>query len=258
MAKILFYDTETNSLDTQRGFIQELAYAVYDVDTQRCLFSHSHLLAWGMGYSVDSGALSVTGLTRDYCEKHGENASTVLSDFVTLIKTSQVDYIAGHNILQFDNLMMQSNIKRAMFEDFNLSEFKCLDTYIDLDYSPQIKNYTLKYLALEHGYVLTGAHQAMNDVFACAHIFFQNNYKTALENAKSPLVNVYAYTAYTDAESREQLHALKFRWDRDHKRWQKVVRASSIEKIRANYDGDFFVDGVLYDDRREKQLELPF
>lgn len=258
MAKILFYDLETNSLDTERGFIQEIAYAVFDTETKRCIKSQSHLLAWGMGYVVDPNALAVTNLSREYCEKNGEVASTVLSDFVTLIKTCQVDYIAGHNILQFDNLMLKSNVLRSMFEEFNINEYKCLDTYLDLEYPAFIKNYTLKYLALEHGYVLSGAHEAMNDVFACAHIFFQYPVDKTLAKAKDRIVLLSAYTAYTDTESREQLNALKFKWNRVTKRWEKRVRESQVESVRKIFSGPFFVDDVLFDNAKNEQLELPF
>lgn len=246
MAKILFYDLETNSLDTSRGFIQEMAYAIFDLETQRCLAAHSFLLSWGMAYSVDPAAFLVTKLSRDYCEKHGEIAATVLSDFITLLKTEQVQYVAGHNILQFDNLMLNTNIKRALFESFNINDYKCLDTYIDIPYPAHIKNLTLKYLALDHDYVLTGAHEALRDVFACAHVFFKYNTSEILERAQSPLVLAAAHTNYNDTESRDQLVSLKFRWNRLQKRWEKQVRKSSIDSIQSVYTGPLFVDDILY------------
>ena len=259
MAKILFYDLETNSLDVKRGYIQEIAWAVFDLETKRCLSAHNYLLSWGMAYSVDPGALAVTGLTRDYCEKHGEIAATVLSDFVALFKTEQVQYVAGHNILQFDNHMLNTNVKRALFDEFNLNDYRCLDTYLDVPYPPSIKNLTLKYLALDHGYVLTGAHQALQDVFACAHIFFSYKTEDVLEKALNPIVMASAYTSYTDTESREQLVGLKFRWNRLNKRWEKQIRESDIDAVRSVYFGPIFINDVLYEGKKVgEQFELPF
>lgn len=262
MAKILFFDTEANSLDTKFGFVQELAWALYDSESKRCLDSNCRLIKWNRGYTVDPEAFNVTGLSREFCEDHGSEAGQVFEEFLDPILNKKVDYLCGHNILGFDVPIMTSNILRSSYPNVEvLNSVPFIDTYIDLPYPDSIRNYSLKYLALDHGYALLGAHQAMNDVFACAHVFFKYPFDKILELAISPLVTFAAYTAYQNVAARDQLKSLKFRWNGEKKRWEKSARKSHLGIIRARYDGPLFINDVLFEpeqEKAEKQMELPF
>lgn len=254
MSKILIYDTEANSLDTQKGVIQELAYALYDSDSKRCLKASSQLLKWGKNYEVDPRALEITGLTRDFCEKHGGPSIRVFEEFINVVK--EADYVVGHNILQFDNPLMISNLKACELHPYLFQSSKYIDTYIDIDYDNKFKNFSLKYLSLDHGYVLSGAHQALQDVYACAHILFSYEFKEIVERSMEPICNFAIYTQYADTEARDRLFNLKFRWNRETKRWEKKARKSHIDKIVKYYNGAVFVDGNLYSESPGQQMSL--
>lgn len=226
-ATICFFDTECNGLDTDHGFVMELAWAVYDVRKMRCLSAESHLLKWNMQYEVEKEAQAVTGLTREFCEANGSPAGEVFTKF--LLASSKCFAVAGHNVINFDKKIMKSNIMRALFSEPKqfLDQFT-FDTYFDCPYPSTQKQMSLKYLALDHGYILNGAHEALNDVFASAFVFFKYKFAECLEIARTPLMTINGYTDFHDVEGREKFYKAKFRWNRDYKRWEKQLRAYHI------------------------------
>lgn len=242
MGKIMVLDTECNSLDTSSGFIQELAWAIYDMDSQRLLKCRSHLLHWNMAYTVEPGAFDTTGLSRDFCESNGLKAMDVFMDFLT--DCEAVDCICGHNLIDYDKKMLVTNIKRCMFD--YPSRFESLftfDTYYDCPYPKSQKIFALKYLALDHGHILSGAHQAMADVFACAHIFFKYKFEECFRIASTPLVTLSGFTQFMDQAGRDAFYSSKFRFNKDKKRWEKRCRAIYIKEAQLTLGNrDLFCD----------------
>lgn len=259
--KICFFDTECNSLDTLGGYIQEIAWAVYDIRSKRLLDAKSRLVSWGMQYEVESGAYETTGLGRDFCELHGKAARHVFEEFITDV--SRIKYLGGHNILGFDLNMLRSNVKRAMFSDLYLpNEPMFIDTMIDCPYPANQKYFSLKYLAFDHGYVMSNAHQALADVFACAHVFFSYPFEECIKIASTPVVLLSAYTDYFDTDSRDKLHQKKFKWNREKKRWEKRTRAYFVPGAQLDLKVDLFQDEVKIIKEeavpKDPQEELPF
>lgn len=239
MSKILFLDSECNSLDTERGFIQELAWAVYDIDQKRLLKSQSHLLQWIMHYEVDPQAFAVTGLSREFCEKNGKPAPQVFSEF--LKDVSEVDVLGGHNLLDYDKPMIWHNILRTLFSPpKGFMEKFTFDTMFDCPYPNPRQVMALKYLSYDHGFILSNAHQAMADVFACAHVFFSYPYEKCLEIAKTQLMTMHGYTQWGDEEGRESFYRQKFRWNRERKRWERRARAFYIPGTQLELGRDLF------------------
>lgn len=242
MTNILFIDTECNSLNTDLGFIQELAWASFHV-SGRLLYAKSRLIKWNRGYHVEPDAFLATGLSREFCEEHGNDPIGVFSEF--LIDASHADALCGHNIIDFDNKMLDSNIKRAMFESPGLFLPRALivDTMHDLEYPSTIRGRALDYLAMRHGLMMSGAHQALNDVLACAHVFFKYPIEKTVEIASSPFVNLHAYTDFHDQAGRDLMYKLKFHWNRDFKRWEKTSRKYYVPAIHEKMEHiHLFVD----------------
>lgn len=257
MATICFLDTECNSLDTQRGFIQELAWAIYDVDTRRLLKSTSHLLRWNMPYTMEPEAQAVTGLSREFCENNGKFVNDVFCDFLTEVETC--DAICGHNLIDYDFQMLCSNIKRAMFTepppDF-LAKF-AFDTYFDLPIKNPRQIMTLKYLALDHGYVLSDAHQALADVFACAYVFFSYPFEESVLRARTPLITMHGHTDYKDTPGREAFYRQKFRWNRDNRRWERRCRAFYVSQAQLELGRDLFCgDKIIKVEKPDDETQL--
>jgi DNA polymerase III epsilon subunit-like protein len=224
--KIMVYDIEASGLDLLGSYIMELAWAVFDLDTWRCLSSESYLVRWGKEYPVEPEASAVTGLNREFCEKLGRPVSYVLGGFEEA--SEYVDFLCGHNVISYDKPLLASNIKRA--ESFsciirkNWESVHHIDTLLDCPFPSTQKIHTLKYLALDHGYVLSGAHEAIHDVFACAHILKQYPFEKVLEISKTPLVTLTAKVAWEDLEGRDRIKNSRFYWNSNTKRWEKRIR----------------------------------
>lgn len=231
--KILFLDTECNSLDTENGFIQELAWVIADSENWRTIKATSHLLSWKTFYPVDPGALAVTGLTREYCEQSGRNANSVISDL--LHDACYVDAICGHNIMGYDLPMLATNVKRACFYPFSDSQFAqklIIDTLTDCPYPSTTKIHALKYLAYDHGFILSDAHQALADVFACKHLLTCYDLNQVVEIAKTPLVTLTTQIDFNDLDSRERVKQARFYWNGKRKVWEKRIREFHLPGIQ--------------------------
>ncbi|NJM09381.1 MAG: 3'-5' exonuclease [Bdellovibrionaceae bacterium] len=266
MNRICFFDTECNSLDTSEGFIMELAWAVFDLQSKRLLHSKSSLIKWNRGYLVDPGAKEVTGLTREFCESNGQPANSVFTDFLVGLLDYKVDILAGHNILEFDLPIMRSNMNRVLFESHSQIETLLhVDTYHDLPIENPRQSMALKYLALDHGHILNSAHEALADVMASAHVFFKYPLEDVLARARTPLKVFHGYTAYQDDAARERFYRAKFRWHRINRRFEKKCRAFYLPKLNELVGQDLICDEDLnapvVSDPQVKdnnQLELPF
>ncbi len=232
---VTVYDTETNGLDTKNGFIQELAWATYKVSflsEWRLITSKSYLLKWDQDYSVDQKALEITGIDKNFCQKHGNNPVNVFHDFLKSVQES--DFLAGQNAMLFDSKIVDSNMTiaeaQSHYQDYSstllgklkTSDFYHVDSYFDI-HGP-IKPKSLKYFALDHGYVLNNAHSAIHDVFACAHILSKYHIAELTESAKIPLVKTSVTCDYQNKNLKEQLYANGFRWNPDSKNYSRIGR----------------------------------
>lgn len=234
MSNILIFDTECNSLDTENGHIQELAWAVFDTDSWRCLRSRSSLISWPGFYEVDDGAFQVTGLSREFCNANGEspfNAFSMMAEASTLC-----EYICGHNMILYDYPMLNTNFKRAMLfelsDHVHIRDMKKIDTLTDCPFPKTQKIHALKYLALDHGYILSNAHEALADVFACKAILSKYNFEQVKEIAASPMITLRAKIDFNNKEAREQVKEARFYWNPTEKIWVKNVREIYLPDIK--------------------------
>ncbi len=249
--KLLIYDTECNSLLTEEGFIQELAWAVYDVETWRCLKSCGSLVRWNTFYEVSPGAVAATGLTRDFCEEHGEFANRLFTNF--LFDVEECDFIAGHNIIPYDNKMLATNVKRALLYPLSDSSFKdkiIIDTMMDCPYPSNQKQMALKYLALDHGYILSDAHQGISDVFACKAILQKYNFNTVLEIAKTPIITLTVKTNWEDKALVDNLKAAKFFWNKPIKRHQRSIREFHLSEVQSILGPNILIERNWEDEKQ--------
>jgi DNA polymerase III epsilon subunit-like protein len=240
--KIFFYDTECNSLDTENGFIQELAWAIFDSKSWRCLSAQSFLINWGLNhYVVDPEAFSVTGLSKEFCDENGEHPLTVFQNF--MISALTADAFCGHNAVAYDFPMVDSNIKRAMLDnpltlDSKFKTMPHIDTLTDVEYPSNQKQLSLKYLALDHGFILNNAHEALADVFACAHILKQYDVERALEIAKTPMIKIRTKIDWNNVQGREKVKQARMYWNPTLKCWEKNVREFFVPGIQLHLGSD--------------------
>ncbi len=241
MGKCLIYDCETNSLDTEKGFIQELAWAVYDTESWRLLHAKSEIISWPLFYEVAPEALDVTGLTFQFCKDNGCSVLEVFQKF--LIDLSHVDMLCGHNSIMFDKPMLLSNISRATLghsenDALPLTTLLHLDTLYDVELPRHIKVKQLKYLAFEHGHIMSNAHQALADVFACASILSKYPIERTIEIAKTPLVKISRRIDWADLKAKENLQRAGFFWNAKVKQWEKMIREIFLPNIQLQLGTD--------------------
>lgn len=233
---ITLFDAETNGLDTENDLILELAWATYDVDeitnTWRLTECYSSLISWEQEYTLDLKLEKMLSLTKNQCLQQGHAPEFVISKFLSVSNLSV--FIAGQNILAYDNKILTSNILKCDFYEeapVAFGNHNFIDTLFDLPLPEEQKPKALKYFALDHGYVLNGAHQAMNDVFACAHVLSCYPILKTIEIASTPLVKLFAAIAYQEAEKKKKLYEQGFRWNPDARRYEKTVREFYKQKI---------------------------
>lgn len=262
---ITVYDTETNSLDTAGGFIQELGWAKFGISTAtntwHYIKGNSQILAWDIHYDVTDEAQEITGLNRGFCQGYGELPISVFADFIEDVQDS--DYLAGHNSIQFDRPMVLSNINRALMlpgEITNIFSQKLhLDSNHDLEFPKRIKYKLLDYLAMKHDYNLKDAHRALADSLACAHIFSRYPIDRTIEIASTPLVRfLHSKVPYGDKITKEKLTAAGFRWNGEKERYELVKRDIFRPEIEKIMEHELYSESVYPEMTRPKsdQLEL--
>ena len=263
---ITVYDSETSSLDKSNCTVMELGWAVYNVtpspikDLWRCIKAKSSLVRWNKNYAVDPEAFAVTGLDAKQCEAFGTHAADLFNEFLEDAKNS--DYIAGHNVKDFDSEVVLNNIFRALSPD-DLSTFDAykntwetyqqIDSLHDIDYPSTQRTKSLKYVALDHNYVLMGAHEALADVFASAHLFSSYSIEGIIEHSKIPMITVQLKTVW--GENVDDIRKAKFAWDRVGKFWHKKIKAHKLELLKSLLPGrNLILTSPL---TQTKQMELP-
>lgn len=232
MYHVLIYDTECSGLDTKKDHIMEVAWAIFSVTHDflenkwnwRCIKAKSALVSWhGLSlYEVNPEAQAVTGLAREMCDEHGIPAIEILPEI--FMDMAWCDFVGGHNIKGYDNEMMLFNQYRIFTEHDSMKleideiyrKFKFVDSFADIEYPEHCKSLTLKYLALEHGYVLSGAHEALMDVFASAHLFKSYDFEKIKDNAAQPIEERFLSLKFGDPKV-DVLKANRFKWNPEKK-----------------------------------------
>jgi len=231
MAKILVCDTECNSLDTENGVIQELAWIIWDSEKKRAIKAQSALIRWDKEYETTVEAIRINGLKREYTEKFGISPGMIFNPFLNDL--AQVEYICGHNILGYDLPMLISNLER--FKDSYsvlIKKVPVIDTMLDCPFPEGMRISSLKYLALDHNYILMNAHNALSDVMACAHLLGYYDFETILQISKTPVVKMQSKVEFTDIERREKLKGQRFYWNKEQKLWERKIRQWYVSGVQ--------------------------
>lgn len=262
MSLVLGFDLETTAIDTRIAWITEIAAVLYDTERKRAVRSFCTLVKWDgyENFEFPEEAQKICNLTPEMLLKYGLQAEFAIAEFFDM--AAAADYVVGHNVIDYDSRVLETSLHRVLGAEIYDSRFyrlKYIDTYIDLPL-PSGKQFTkLKYMCIDHGYVLNDAHTALADVFGCLHLLSQYDWETVKAIASTPLVTISAHAKYDDWGKKEKLKSARFYWNRDMKMYQKVIRAYWLEQLKSQLSFDVDVkEKALYalTPRQDAQLSL--
>lgn len=237
----MVYDTECSGLDTNEDVILELGWAIYsarfknDRSEWRLIRSCDTIIDWakrGIECVVHPEAQAVTGLSKQFVSEVGHDPLPVFEEFLGAV--AECDYIGGFNSKKYDDEIISSNLARIKglikhdIQRFNMA--MKIDFMVDIDYPNNIATRKLTYLALEHGYVIPNAHQALSDVFGTVAIAEKYDLQDIIENSQTPAVERFVRLSYGHP-SIPILKLHRFYWNPEHKVWTKTIRENKVIEL---------------------------
>lgn len=252
MSEITIYDTETTGLSTKTDYILELAAITYDTELRQPVNIYSSLVLWPSRPEIPHEASNIHHITQEMLDKHAKPFDEVAGHVLRMSENSE--FMAGHNVIDYDSKIFESNLCRLHDGDHLIQKYyglKYLDTMIDLPYPERIKTRTLTYLAFEHGYMVKDAHRALPDVQACMHLISCYDYGLIREIASTEIVNIEAKVSFSQ---KDLAKTQGFKWNGETKQWIKSIR----EYWYNDQLKQFRFDTEIMNTSPKQQGELPF
>lgn len=225
----LFLDFEATDKDVATARITQVAFSLYDTDTKKEVYHYSSLILPEGEFEIDPVAGAITGITKEQLTKYGIALDEALN--VLLRSLVGVDFLAAHNLHNYDLPLLKNEVKRLRQEEVQLP--KLIDTRFDVPWPEHIETRKLTYLGAEFGIVNPAAHSARHDVDLMALLFFRFPVESILERARSPMVWVRANVNY---DNREKAKAHRFIWLGDKKIWAKQYKEIDLIKHKELFD----------------------
>ncbi|NDC25582.1 MAG: 3'-5' exonuclease, partial [Proteobacteria bacterium] len=216
-------DFEATDKDVATARIIQVAFSLYDTDTKKEVYHYSSLILPEGEFEIDPVAGAITGITKEQLTKYGIALDEALN--VLLRSLVGVDFLAAHNLHNYDLPLLKNEVERLRQEEVQLP--KLVDTRFDIPWPEHIETRKLTYLAAEFGIVNPSAHSARHDVDLMMKLFGMFPLETIMERAASPQVWVRANVSY---DQREKAKARKFLWDGGNKWWVKLFKQCDFEK----------------------------
>lgn len=236
MALVLVVDTETTGLDPKLDYVIELGFVLYDTDEKRIIEYSNDLVLWPGRPEVLPKIRELTGISNSLLEKYGQNPIEVFEKLTR--RAYLAKYVVGHNILKFDREMISHSIFRLSNDELNrrFYSWKYIDTMCDLPYPKNIEVRKLKYLAFEHGHIMSNAHQALDDAIATAMILSKYDFSIVEEAVNSPMVELVADVSYAE---REKAKLNGFQWDKARGKWILTSRKYYLDEKKKQLNFNF-------------------
>lgn len=224
----LFLDFEATDKDATTARITQAAFSVWDIEEKKELYHFSSLILPEGEYEIDPVAAQITGISKEQLEKFGSSLDTALD--VLFQHCASVDFVAAHNLHNYDYVLLTHELKRLKKD---LPELPLLvDTRFDVPWPEHIETRKLTYLGAEFGIVNPAAHSARHDVDLMALLLFRFPIEVIMERAKSPQIWVRANVSY---DNREKAKAHRFLWDGNNKWWVKLFKQCDYEKLTFDF-----------------------
>lgn len=180
---IIFFDTETTGVPSKKVPFNHpsqphiVQIAALQHDEKRQVIGQLNFIIKPEGWTIPAEAAKVHGITQDIAEKYGIPLILAMASFNNMLKTAKL--AVAHN-LAFDN-----NICGIAYNRLNKpNQLKEMDKYCTMQSSIDVCKLPGRYgkpkwPKLQEAYVhffnreFEGAHNAMNDVEACAEVYYK-------------------------------------------------------------------------------------
>lgn len=224
--KLVIFDTETTGLNLKEDKIIDLAAVIYDTkhkticDVFNRLILRSNLV-------LTNNIISLTGITNEMLFDLGRDEQACYIAYLNFILGT--DYILSHNYFKFDGPILKNNMKSYMFE--LPKETTALDSLIDVPYPKSIKIRQLKYLAMEHGYIMAKAHRALDDVLALTHIISKYDFKDILNYSQEEQLELIAPKDVVNFQNRHLAKDNGFHFNGEAKEWVRIIKQHELQDV---------------------------
>ncbi len=214
---LLIVDTETTSLETEKGCLIEVAAILYSVDHQTILSQFSTLIS---GAEIN-GAEKINKIKIEACYSTPKEIQEIALSY---LNTKNYDYIVAHNA-EFD--------KKWLEEKLN---FKATVPWIctknDFDWQLEGKK-DLVSISLDLDVPVVSAHRALTDCILLANCFSKIEYlKQSIEIAVQPRK---IYIANISFDKKDEAKSIGFVWNGlVPGKWAKKMTESEAALIKIN------------------------
>lgn len=230
--RLLTYDLETTGFDTAKDRITELGAVLWDWDRKKPLLFFSKFL-----YESDYPPLSdevkrVTGIEDLDLVEFGEHPAKILNMFEAFVDAGKPDFIVGHNIINFDDPMLYSNLVRSKVEAPLIRAKARIDTRCDLPHETPPDSMKLKHLLGDHGIINHCAHRAIGDAWNTGLLLARYDIEKVITYSKIPTITVRAVVSFAD---KDKAKARRYSWEKlgeevYPKCWVKKIKMNELEK----------------------------
>ena len=237
---ILGIDVETTGLDPATAEMTEIAWAIYEVnDMQKPHVARSYLVGID-AEEVPAEIVELTGITTGHCEM-GDEPAEALQKLFDDIQKFRVRFVVAHNGA-FDIGFLTAGFTKV---GIPIPALELIDTAKDVPYPKEISTRTLRFLAVEHGFMNPFPHSALFDVFCMMRVFSCYAWQDVLDYKNEPEIIV---KAHCDFHTKEKAKAARFWWEKAGdktfpKTWVKVVKQRELAEQSKTWDFTYEVIG---------------
>lgn len=230
--RLLAIDIETTGLDFQKHKITEIGWVIKDYKMPKHVAAKSFFVKEPTQntFTITKEITGLTGITEGMWRAYAVNLADVVGDLIRDISFYGVDYIIGHNVLEFDWPFLRQKCNGFEIDINAIHNCKWLDSRYDIDYPSTFGSRSLISICAHLGFINPFPHSSLFDSAACLKIVDHYDLPSIIERGNSPWVVLEAIVTFDD---RQKAKDAKYYWERCGtlhypKKWIKRVKEIDI------------------------------